>query len=76
MGEIQLGQNLITCTICGIEKNEEEFPQNGDNRGGRRKQCKECMRKINREWRQKNKEKVSDYNRNRKADNPLYQSPK
>ena len=67
---IQLGQTQITCTICGVEKHEDEFPLNGDGHGGRRKQCRECMRKINRDWRRKNKEKVSDYNKNRKNQLP------
>lgn len=57
---------MIECTICSIEKDEDSFPSNGDGKGGRRKQCKECMRKVNKEWRKQHKDKVSLYNKNRK----------
>jgi sarcosine oxidase delta subunit len=57
---------MITCTRCNTTKPEEEFPLNGDGKGGRRKQCKECMRTINKEWRKENKTKVHDYNKGRK----------
>jgi hypothetical protein len=56
------------CKKCGIEKDIEEFPYNGDRRGGRRWQCKSCMRNINKSWRQENKQHVSDYNKSRKRD--------
>ena len=44
-----------TCRICGTVKKLEEYPFNGDPRGGRRHQCKECMREINRKWRKDRK---------------------
>lgn len=55
-----------TCRRCNQTKSLDEFPSNGDERGGKRWQCKECMNKINRMWRSDNKERVSEYNRNRK----------
>ena len=40
------------CKKCGTIKKLEDFPLNGDPRGGRRHQCKVCMREINRKWRE------------------------
>lgn len=56
---------MIKCTKCGKQKQQKEFPLNGDGRGGYRKQCKECMQTINKAWRKKNKQKVAQYNKNR-----------
>jgi len=55
-----------TCKKCNESKSIEEFPLNGDGKGGHRWQCKECMRNINRKWRSENKDKVSAYNTDRK----------
>lgn len=57
-----------TCKKCGEEKDLEEFPSNGDKRGGKRWQCKTCMRRINRTWRSENKKHVDDYNKTRKKE--------
>jgi hypothetical protein len=46
------------CRICKVKKKLEEFPFNGDPRGGKRYQCKECMREINRKWRKDKKLKI------------------
>lgn len=55
------------CKICGKVKDlDNDFPLNGVKGEGRRWQCKECMKKINRNWRKKNKDKVSQYNKQRK----------
>ena len=56
----------ITCTKCNENKNEEEFPLNGNGHGGRRKQCKKCMNEINKQWRRTNAEKVIKYNREKR----------
>lgn len=56
---------MIECTVCGKDQDEDNFPSNGDGKGGRRKQCKECMREINKEWRKLHKDKVALYNKNR-----------
>lgn len=56
----------MNCTVCGRDQESELFPLNGDGKGGRRKQCKECMRSINHQWREKNKEKIKQYNQNRR----------
>ena len=56
---------------CGKKGNEqpiENFPLNGDGKGNRRWQCRECMRRINRGWRNKNREKISSYNSKRGRD--------
>jgi hypothetical protein len=58
---------MPVCTKCEKDLDEEDFPLNGDGKGGRRKQCRKCMREINRQWRQNNKDKVRDYNRARKS---------
>lgn len=55
----------IVCTCCGFPRDAENFPKNGDGKGGRRKQCKDCMQKINKGWRKRNKDKVSVYNKSR-----------
>jgi len=56
----------MECTCCKQERSEDEFPLNGDKKGGRRKQCKECMRQINKQWREKNQERVTVYNKTRR----------
>jgi hypothetical protein len=56
---------VIVCTLCTLPGRETDFPLNGDGKGGRRKQCLSCMRKINRAWRAKNKQRVSAYNKKR-----------
>ena len=58
------------CTRCQSlgrpsDKTDEEFPSNGDGKGGRRKQCKECMREINKQWRATHKAEVAAYNKKR-----------
>jgi hypothetical protein len=55
----------ITCTRCNQTKDEVEFPSNGIGNGGYRKQCKACMKEINKQWRAANKQKVSEYNKKR-----------
>lgn len=60
----------ITCTKCNDPKDENEFPLNGDGKGGRRKQCRECMKNINKKWRADHKQAVSDYNKKRRKKQP------
>lgn len=55
-----------TCKTCGDDKDLDDFPLNGDRRGGRRWQCKSCMRDRNRQWRDTNKTRVAEYNKTRK----------
>jgi hypothetical protein len=47
------------CRICGIEKLEEEFNK-CSGRKCRRTECKDCQKKINREYRIKNKNKIDE----------------
>lgn len=56
----------MTCTQCKKEKDENDFPSNGDGRGGHRKQCKDCMREINKQWRASHKQIISEYNKKRR----------
>jgi len=56
---------LQRCTICDEEMPLDEFPSNGND--GKRKQCKKCMRELNRRWRKENREKVSLYNKRRRS---------
>lgn len=59
---------MPTCIRCNKDDlKEDDFPLNGDGKGGRRKQCKNCMRDINKQWRIKNREKVAVYNRGRRG---------
>lgn len=55
------------CKLCKRALPLTDFPLNGDKRGGRRHQCRECMRQVNKSWRQSNVDKVSVYNRNRRT---------
>ena len=57
---------IRVCRICEEEKDLNDFPLNGDRRGGRRWQCKNCMRNRNKQWRSSNKSRVSEYNKKRK----------
>lgn len=56
----------MTCTKCSKDRPDSDFPANGDGKGGRRKQCKDCMRLINKDWRAAHRQAVSDYNKKRK----------
>jgi hypothetical protein len=56
---------LIVCTKCNTPKAGDEFPSNGA--GGKRQQCKLCMREINKAWRARNKEKIATYNKERRT---------
>lgn len=42
---------MKTCTICSVEKELEEFLRDKHAPGGYRNQCKECLRKRNKEQR-------------------------
>jgi len=48
----------MICNRCDRDLPESEFPLDGGRRGNLRRQCKECMRKINREYRRKRKERM------------------
>lgn len=59
-----------SCEMAGQEQPISNFPLNGDRKGGYRWQCKKCMRAINRKWRQANKDRIKQYNKdNRPAKN-------
>lgn len=47
------------CVTCGYEKSIDNFEIRKDN-FKRRNQCKECIKKHNKEYREKNKEKITE----------------
>lgn len=55
------------CASGGAPQPLDNFPLNGDKKGGRRWQCKACMRRKNREWRERNRDRIYKYNRQRKS---------
>lgn len=54
------------CESKGSPQPIADFPLNGDGKGGRRWQCKRCMRSRNKNWRANNKERVAQYNKERR----------
>lgn len=58
------------CTICNSEKPIDDFYSNKRGLYGKHSRCKECSRALSREWKSKNKERVSDYNAEWRANNP------
>lgn len=51
------------CSKCGIEKDESEFNKNLKSKDGLYCHCKQCTKERKREYREKNKEKISEYNK-------------
>lgn len=54
---------MKTCTKCNIEKNLSEFHKSKDGRFGVRAICKECIRKMDRDFYSKNKETIAPIKR-------------
>jgi len=50
-GKIMDNRECRECRKCKQEKLITEFPSNGSKRQGKRWQCKQCMNKINKEYR-------------------------
>lgn len=48
---------MIICTKCGIEKEDEEFRWRNKAKGLRRRTCKECLKKIDKEYYKNNPER-------------------
>ncbi|ANQ52925.1 hypothetical protein MY04_05960 (plasmid) [Flammeovirga sp. MY04] len=57
-----------TCIKCGETKPKEEFNRN-NSKDGRRSDCKVCSRKANKLYREANKEKLAQYNREYRVNN-------
>jgi hypothetical protein len=51
-----------TCSICKLEKDTINF-------SNRRTYCKPCQNLYNNEWKEKNKEKISEYNKKYREEN-------
>lgn len=52
---------MIRCTVCKTEKPLNEMTMNTQK--GKEKQCKSCLAKYSREYREKNREKNNEYHR-------------
>lgn len=66
--------NNRICSICGEEKEIEEFSSFYDkksNKNYKLRKCKECEKKLKKEYSQKNKEKIIAYKRKYYLDNKI-----
>ena len=52
-----------TCTKCGETKSLDDFHRDKTGVGGRRSDCKECVREYKRRYREENRDKVLEYKR-------------
>ena len=52
-----------TCTKCGQQKDANQFGRNKGLKGGITYWCLECWRKYNAEYRQTNRERIRERNR-------------
>ena len=52
-----------TCTKCGETKSLDDFHRNKDGAGGRRPDCKECVREYTRRYYEENRDKVRERKR-------------
>ena len=50
---------MKTCTKCGKEKTEEEFPRNLSGKNGLNSFCKDCKKKRTNRWCEANRDKLS-----------------
>lgn len=58
------------CTGCQVVKPFSDFHVHSMGRHGRRSRCKACQRKANRPWEQANGERIREYGRRWRKDNP------
>lgn len=49
------------CPICGITKSIDDFYRHPETKDGRRNKCKICWNIKNREWRNRNKDKIKTH---------------
>ena len=49
------------CSKCGVEKELAEFGKRKISKDGLRRQCKECVKRVNNLWRLKNRDKLLNY---------------
>lgn len=57
------------CKECGIEKNLEDFYKRSDSPDGYRNDCKDCVKKRRKNYRQSNPDKIYEYNKQYQEDN-------
>lgn len=57
------------CSKCQLQKPQSRFHKNSKSRDGLHCYCKECRAKIQKEYRQENKEKITAYNKQYYKDN-------
>ena len=61
------------CTKCNVDKPLNEFYKHKTHKDGLKHKCKECLKKFQKNYRQKNKDKIREYSKQWKKDNPEYQ---
>lgn len=60
---------MKTCYVCGEAKPLDEFGNNRAKKDGKTEECKPCKREQTRAWKQRNKDKVREYQREYMAEN-------
>ena len=58
-----------TCTKCGETKSLDDFHRDKTGVGGRRSDCKECVREYKRRYHEENRDKRLEYNRRYREEN-------
>ena len=58
-----------TCTKCGETKPLDDFHRNKTGAGGRRPDCKECVREYSRRYHEENRDKERERNRRYREEN-------
>lgn len=61
---------LKTCAMCDIAKGMDEFHIDRNSKDGRQKRCKECAKRVAREWYASNREAIRERSRKAYAENP------
>lgn len=56
-------KNMKICRVCKVEKELSEFHKKKDTKDGHRNECKECVKEINKKY--KDPEKTSEYDKKR-----------
>jgi len=56
---------MKVCTMCGIKKEERDFYIRKNRKKEHKSECKECTKKLQREYRLKNKDIIQQKDRNR-----------
>lgn len=51
------------CSSCGETKEITDFYKNRSRKDGLQNQCKDCSKKTNKKWMDKNRERIRDYQR-------------